>query len=304
MPSPSSLLHPLSSLTTLPSLLLFGSPDHAISTYIILWVLRIVTFSLILRTYLGPWMLALLSDHIRIRSISLLSIRGIYFRAGRRTWRIDRISYVWSSVEGHRRLAVKIDGGSLHIAKQEKEVKVEHKHKRNLTLADLNPSPLGRYAWKSVSTLTAFLEPYVRPIIRTYFIACLRVGIKWLPKITQAVSFDLHSMIITFAEVPGAKIVIEETSLHSVLDLTYLEHAPQVVEATRRPRLPDRRLGQGMAVWKNRMAESFQRSLDNALGDSRGTATISLKIRNVMGTMPRQSSNSRQLIFHSPNRFT
>lgn len=289
---PSPALHIFNSSKALLFLLLFGSLDQSVSTYVTLWVLRIITISLLARTYLGPWLLSFLSDHIRIRSISLWSIRGIYIRTGSKTWRVDRVSYAWTSTEGRRRFSVKIDGGSLHISKQEeKPAKVSSKHRRNLTLSDFNPSPLAQYAWTLMSASTALLEPYVRPVIRTYFIACLRVGIKWLPRLTQAITFDLHSMIITFSEVPGAKIIIEEISLHSALELTYLEHRPHISDLKRRPSHTDKRAGQGMAAWKNRMAESFQRSLDNALGDSRGTATISLKICNIMGTMPRQSSS-------------
>ncbi|KAF8974465.1 golgi-body localization protein domain-containing protein [Flammula alnicola] len=212
-----------------------------------------------------------MSDHIRVRSISLRSIRGIYFRKGARTWRVERVSYVWSSVQGSR-LTIKIDGVSLHIAKDEgKEVnQTPRRHNRNLTLADLNPSPLARHAWRLISTITTFLEPYFRPLIRSYVIACLRVGIQWLPKITQALSFDLHSMVITFAEVPGAKVVIEEIGLHTALALTYLEHVPDVTDIEKIPSRPDTRAAQGMGVG----------------GDSRGKATLSLKICNVIGTMP------------------
>ncbi|KAF9485263.1 hypothetical protein BDN70DRAFT_871269 [Pholiota conissans] len=232
-----------------------------------------------------------MSDHIRIRSISLRSIRGIYFRRGDLIWKIDRVGYVWTSVEGRRRIAVKIDGGSLHVLKTGGKAQKVSRHNRNLTLADLNPSPLARYAWTIISTIATYFEPYVRPFLRSSFIACLRVGIKWLPKITQALSFDLHSVVLTFAEVPGARIVIEETNLHSTLDLMYMEHVPEAPDNTKPLIRPDTRTGQGMAVWKRRLAESFQRSLDNALGDSRGTATLSLKISNIMGTMPRQLSD-------------
>ena len=92
--------------------------------------MRIISFSLLLRTYLGPWLLALMSDHIRVRSISLWSIRGLYIRKGNRTWRVERISYVWSSVQG-RRLALKIDGLNVHIAKGEGQIaQIHRRHKR------------------------------------------------------------------------------------------------------------------------------------------------------------------------------
>ena len=290
-------------VTALSSLFL-GSPDHSVSTYILLWLVRITTFSLLLRTYLGPWLLALMSDHIRVRSISLWSIRGLYFRKGSRTWKVDKLSYVWSSVQGSRRLAVKIDGVSLEIAKDEgKEPKQKaRRHNRNLTLADLNPSPLARHAWQFLSAIVGFIEPYFRPIIRTYVIACLRVGIQWLPKITQAVSFDLQSMAITFSDIPGAKIAVGEVNLNTTLALIYLEQDSNSNSLERAEDQQGARVVLGMGVWRKRLAESFQRSLDKALGESRGTATMSLKISNVIGSMPRAPLKSEYFSYYRPVR--
>jgi hypothetical protein len=207
---------------------------------------------------------------------------------------VDKISYVWSSVQGSRRLAVKIDGVSLEIAKDEdKEPKQQaRRHTRNLTLADLDPSPLARYAWQLLSAIVGFMEPYFRPIIRTYVIACLRVGIQWLPKITQAVSFDLHSIVVTFSDIPGAKIVVGEVSLNTTLALIYLEPVPNSKDIEREMDQQGTRVTLGMGVWRKRLAESFQRSLDKALGESRGTATMSLKISNIVGSMPRTALKS------------
>ena len=227
-----------------------------------------------------------MSDHIRVRSISLWSIRGLYIRKGSRTWRVERISYVWSSVQG-RRLAVKIDGLSVHIAKCEGQTAQTHRrHKRNLTLADLNPSPLARYLWQFTSTLITFLEPYLRPIIRTYVVGCLKIGIQWLPRITRALSFELQSTVITLADMPGTKIVAQEISLHTALSLTQLEQTSSSEDVKPTPNRTDNRKSLNMELWKKRLAESFHRSLDKAWGETRGTATLSLNIGNIIGTMP------------------
>lgn len=230
-----------------------------------------------------------MSDHIRVRSISLWSIRGLYIRKGSRTWRVERISYVWSSVQGPR-LALKIDGLSVHIAKGEGQTAQTHRrHKRNLTLADLNPSPLARYLWQFTSTLITFLEPYLRPIIRTYVVGCLKIGIQWLPRITRALSFELQSTVITLADMPGTKIVAQEISLHTALALTQLEQTSSSEDVKPTPNRVDNRKSLNMDLWKKRLAESFHRSLDKAWGETRGTATLSLNIGNIIGTMPTSS---------------
>ena len=250
------------------------------------WLVRIISFSLLLRTYLGPWLLALMSDHIRVRSISLWSIRGLYIRKGSCTYRVERISYVWSSVQG-RRLALKLDGLSVHIANGEGQTaQIHRRHKRNLTLADLNPSPLARYLWKFTSTLITILEPYLRPIIRTYVVGCLKIGIQWLPRITRAISFELQSTVITLADMPGTKIVAQEISLHTALALTQLEQTSGSGDVKPTPNRIDNRNSLNMELWKKRLAESFHRSLDKAWGETRGTATLSLNIGNIIGTMP------------------
>lgn len=275
----------LGTLSSAVHLIFIGTPNNALWTSILFWIVRIISFSLLLRTYLGPWLLALLSDHIRVRSISLWSIRGLYIRKGSRTWRVERISYVWSSVQG-RRLALKIDGLSVHIAKSEGQTPQTRRHKRNLTLADLNPSPLARYLWRFTSTLITFLEPYLRPIIRTYVVGCLRIGIQWLPRITRALSFELQSTVITLADMPGTKIVAQEISLHTALALTQLEQTSDSEDVKPTPNRTDNRKSLNMELWKKRLAESFHRSLDKAWGETRGTATLSLNIGNIIGTMP------------------
>jgi hypothetical protein len=273
----------LGALSSALHLTFIGTPNNALWTFILFWLVRIISFSLLLRTYLGPWLLALMSDHIRVRSISLWSIRGLYIRKGSRTWRVERISYV---LQG-RRLALKIDGLSVHIAKCEGQTAQTHRrHKRNLTLADLNPSPLARYLWQFTSTLLTFLEPYLRPIIRTYVVGCLKIGIQWLPRITRALSFELQSTVITLADMPGTKIIAQEISLHTALALTQLEQTSGSEDVKPAPNRTDNRKSLNMELWKKRLAESFHRSLDKAWGETRGTATLSLNIGNIIGTMP------------------
>lgn len=284
------------------SFLFISVPSNAgWPTSIIIWFVRIATISLILRTYIIPWLLARMSDHIRVRSISLRSIRGLYFRNGGYTWRVERIGYAFSSVQGSRRLAIKIDGPSLHITKDDDAVKqpTKRRHNRNLTLADFNPSPLARHAWSLLSTVKNFLEPYLRPFIRTYVVACIRVSIQWLPRLTQALSFDVHSVTVTFNDIPGAKILAEEISLNASLSLTYIEQSLKSEEVRPAKDVRNKQPSYGVAAWKKRMADSLQRSFDKALGESRGTGVISLRICNILGTIPRSSDAGKHSLFLS-----
>lgn len=277
----------LGSILNYAYLIFLGSPTDGLWSFFVLWLVRVITYSLLLRTYFIPWLLARMSNRLRVRSISLRSIRGIRFRKGAQTWTVERVSYSWSA-EGSRRLAVKIEGLTLDFGKEDPKPATSHqkRHKRNLTLADLDPSPIARRLWGIVWTVTTFLEPYFRPFLRTYLMACLRLVIKWLPKLTQALSFDLHSCVVTFAEIPGGKMSAERISLHMALALTQVA---QIVVTNDEPTTSNKDVGviQSFGFWKKRFADGFQRSLDTALRETHGTAKVSLKVSNLDGSMPR-----------------
>ena len=285
----------LSSILNYAYLIFLGSPTDDLWSLFILWLVRVITYSLLLRTYFIPWLLARMSNRLRVRSISPRSIRGIRFRKGAQTWMVERVSYSWS-VEGSRRLAVKIEGLTLDFGKEDKPAtSYQKRHKRNLTLADLDPSPIARRLWGIVWTVTAFLEPYFRPFLRTYLMACLRLVIKWLPKLTQALSFDLHSCVVTFAEIPGGKMSAETISLHMALALTQVA---QIVVPNDEPTTSNKEAGviQSFGFWKKGLADGFQRSLDTALRETHGTAKGSLKVSNLDGSMPRTPRGKSMLI--------
>jgi hypothetical protein len=113
----------------------------------------------------------------------------------------------------------------------------------------------------------------------------LRLAIKWLPKLTQALSFDLLSCAVTFEEIPGTKLSAENVSLHLALTLTQVV---QVVVLDEEPILSSQEAGmiQNFGLWKKRVAEGFQRSLDTALREIHGRVDLSLKVSNLVGTMP------------------
>jgi len=274
------------SLVSIFNRLILETPDDAWWTSFAFWVIRIITFSLLLRTYIGPWVLALLSRHIRVRSISLRSIRGLYIRMGARTCRVERISYLWSSVDGSRRLSVKIDNLNLEVGRDDLNTSASVSQGRAgaLTLADFAPSPMAHRLWMFVSSLYSLVEPFFRPLLRTLVVACLRLIIRWLPDITQALTFDLHSTVVNVTDIPGTKIFVETIHLHSALGFTQLEKEIYCEdEKEPKPRIFTTK-SYSMAAWKGRLTDSFRRSWDRAWGQTQGTATVSLTLNNVIGS--------------------
>lgn len=289
---------------TLFNILFFGNAQTLWSRNLVR-LIRVVILSLLLRTYIAPWLLVLTSKHIRIRSISLRSIKGLYFKRGRWVCRAERIGYVLGTAEGRRGLTLRVDG-----LKMELQTEVEEdtsptsrpKHRRNLTLADLHPSPLAGHLWQIVTKVMLLLEPWLRPVIRNAVVGCFCIAIKWLPALTQALSFELHSTVFTLAQVPGTQIIADEINLHAELVLTQVEN--MAVDARNNAR--NREIASssswtfyGMSTWKRKMSDGLKRALDRAWGTMRGSASISFKLSDVVGSTPKEGQSG---VF--PNYFT
>ncbi|KAF7352699.1 hypothetical protein MVEN_01235800 [Mycena venus] len=223
--------------------LLLIRPDDVWWTTFSVWLVRLIAFSLLLRTYIIPWALSRMSRHLRVRSISFRSIRGLYVRAGAHTLRADRISWTWSYVDGSRRMTVQ-------------NVKEAH-----FTLRDFAPSPMAHRLWMLVSQLYSLIDPLLRPLIRSYFAACLRLLINWVPGISQALALDVHS--------PDNNIFAQK---------------PEEVGKPLKVPSPAR-TSYSVGAWRRRLTNSVQRSWDRAWGQTHGSATVELKLSDITGSM-------------------
>ena len=266
-----------------------ATPERTLLGTIIIWVLRIASFLLILRNYVAPYVLEHFSGHMRVRSISLRSIRGIYFRRGFRTWRVDRIgiSYRSASGEGGSRFTVKIVGLKLEIGRREK-VKSSSTSvgKRRLTLSDLSPSPLASRLWSIMTDLYSMIEPILRPLVRSVTVMLIRAVIRSLPALTQAVHFDLDSAEVTFSESPQSCLRIKEASLQTQLDFTQLEDVifAEDHETQRALVVPGRMMN--FAALRSRLRKSFGRAWERAWGKTHGSASITLSLKAITGVVP------------------
>ncbi|PFH52812.1 hypothetical protein AMATHDRAFT_139321 [Amanita thiersii Skay4041] len=252
---------------------------HSRLLAVLAWFIRLIVLSLLLRSYIIPWLLALTSRRIRVRTISLRSIRGLYIDTGAHVCRVERIGYLWSNVSGSRRITIRIEGLNLDISNG-KTPKLT-RHKRSLTLADLSPSPLARRLWGILGDLYVLTEPHIRPYLRAWVAAYLRFVIRWLPRLSRAVTFDLHAVVVTLRDVQRMEFSTESVQLHTELSLTPLG-VPQTIPGNDLVnRAPRPRPLYGLTAWRKRFQEGFQRSLDRALGETKGTASVSLQLQNL-----------------------
>lgn len=271
-----------------------ASPSDSLWAVAIIWLVRVATLLIILRNYIAPYVLERIAGGIRsvrVRSISLRSIRGIYVRRGIQTWRVDRIgiSYRSASGEGSSRFTVKIEGLKLEIGKTGRvssKPASSRNGKKRLTLADLSPSPLAIYLWSIVARIYAFVEPYLRPVIRYLTVACIRVFIQCLPALTQALHFDLDGAEVTFLASPQSCLRVKEATLHTQLHFTQLEGVILPAGNDSGAALSRGARSMTMVALRMRLMKSFERTWEKAWGKTQGTASIAMTVNDVSGLTP------------------
>lgn len=259
---------------------------------LVVWTVRILTVSLLFRTYIGPATVRLVSKRLRIRSVSLRSIRGVYFKAGSGTWKIDRvgISYHRPSLGKASRFSFKVERLSLELDGQS-----SHAPRKTSTTdkgrvpSKTNPSRfLGRASWMVLSTVYTTVEPYCRPAVRSFFVALLRVGISALPALTHVVDFELDSAVITFTALPGVSLSVGDAKLHTRVSLAYLPSAVAVEGSKERSPAGHRRFS-SVADWNARVQGSVRRTWDRAWGATQVMASVILQVKNVNGHVDKDS---------------
>ncbi|EMD40776.1 hypothetical protein CERSUDRAFT_111360 [Gelatoporia subvermispora B] len=287
-------------LVSITQILLYGGPHvHSNWTLLILWAIRIVTLSLLFRTYIGPSILNHVSDRLRVRSVSLRSIRGIYFRSKAGTWRIERvgISYHHPAMGAAGRFSLVVEGLSLDLVKRCDEEQLNASFRRRKgrpVLADFAPSPLASNLWFAVrlilSSTYAILDPYLRPLIRALFVGALRAAIRALPALTHVVDFELMSAVVTVSSIPGLRFEIREARVQTEVALQTLETVAATDPPKKRPQQIHKRF-QSVADWNARLSGSLRRTWDRAWGATRATTSLTLLINGVTGMVPPSFAN-------------
>ncbi|KIL00625.1 hypothetical protein PAXRUDRAFT_821523 [Paxillus rubicundulus Ve08.2h10] len=269
----------------------------SLSSWILLtcWPLGLVTFLLIARAYLAPYVLTRFSSHIRVRSVSLRSIRGLYFRKGNRTWQIDRFGYSYSAStdDKPKGLSFKVEGFKLEIQPipVPRPPPPRAKHRRGLTLADLSPSPLALYLWSIVSSLYSIFDPLIRPAVRLVVTAILQQVIRFIPRLTETVQLEIDRAIVSFNATPQAQLVVENVVLKGHVSFTQNSQSRPAGDLDLHPgnqTLTARALAMG--AWKPRLAKGFKRTWtrtwDHTLGQTTGSVAYDLVVQEVRGFIP------------------
>ncbi|KAG2013550.1 hypothetical protein CC2G_010449 [Coprinopsis cinerea AmutBmut pab1-1] len=256
--------------------LVYGKPEHSPLTFLLLWSLRIVTVSILLRTFVGPWVLRLIYSRIRIRSVSPRSIRGVFLRSGERTIRIERIGWGWSNLT--------LDGFTLDVGDKEVPKASHPPEKTSSNFAFLNPKPLLAIPRAIYNVISLLLEPWLKPIFRHYTVMALQfILTRVVPAITQRLSFVMRDTTLTFSALPGTKIVVKEVTLTAAVQFLQTENGDDGAEPVP-PR--EAQTQSEVATWGTRLRDGFRRSLDRAWGSTQGKGSVTFKASRIEGTMP------------------
>ena len=293
-------------------LLTIARPDDAWWSFLLVWLIRFLTVSIVLRTYIVPWGLRLLFSRFRVRSVSLRSIRGVYFRHGRNVWHIDRIglSYHRPSKSQASRLTVVVQGLKLDIAEPPNEPtpppqKPAAGHRRVPTLANFSPSPIAFKARQVIYAIYAGLEPHLRPLVRASIIFLLRVLIRCLPTLTQVLDFELVSAELSLARLPHVQFKLRELGVSTKVVFTQVEKVAFKPRPSP-PRPLHRRHSRflSMVDWKSRLSDNIARTWAGAWGNTRGTASLTIHLNDLSAVQDSGPQNSWPLHIYCPKQYT
>uniref|UniRef100_A0A0W0FJY9 Uncharacterized protein n=1 Tax=Moniliophthora roreri TaxID=221103 RepID=A0A0W0FJY9_MONRR len=163
------------------------------------------------------------------------------------------------------------------------------KHRRSMTAAAYNYTR--QQFWHVISGLIIFFDPYVRPFVRATVIEFLRWFLSRIPLIISAVVFDIHNLNVRYNGEPNIELSVDKIQL-----LTSLQFVP-----VKKPIVPDTRSrgpraarrSYSMAAWKSRLSGSIRRSWSRVVAEQEAKAKISLKLDDIVGSLPSAASPGR-----------
>lgn len=292
-------MNPLQDATSLVSTifhtLLLSTPRH-VSPWaaLVIWTARIVTLALLLRTYIVPSLIRLLSKRVRVRSISFRSIRGLYLHAGTTIWNVERVrlGWRWAAKEKTIRMRIVVEGLNVKVVRQTRRPRPppRRRHARIPTLAEINPYPALWYTLLCATTISTFVRRLVQPVTTKLAVLALRTVILALPTLTQILEFQLDSATLHWPELAESRFAIHKASLSTRIAFSQVCASEAAIAL---PAVgPGVRLGPGVvqrltSMWKFLMGGSRDRVWASTLC----TAHISLQMDEIIGLVGDNASN-------------
>jgi hypothetical protein len=263
----------LQALSASLRLLLWATPATTLWAVFVIWTARIVTLALLFRTYIAPNFIRVLSKRLRIRSISLRSVRGLYLRTGRAVYTVERIKLGWRWVSQAKtvRVTITVENLSVELLPAARRKKAQTAHLRRMpTLADLNPSPIT----PSISTLLSYV---IRPAATSAARFLLRLVILVLPTLTQILEVELDNTRITSRPHLGTTVTFETAFLSSHLVFSQKDGPSSTSEVSSKADAPPTPPQEITSRWRFITGSGA----DRAWASTRALAKFSLKISEI-----------------------
>ncbi|KAK7060551.1 Protein SABRE [Paramarasmius palmivorus] len=163
------------------------------------------------------------------------------------------------------------------------------RHRRSMTAAAYNYTR--QQFWHVISGLIIFLDPYVRPFVRTFVTEILRWFLSRIPVIISAVVFDVHNLNVRYIGKPDVELSVAKIEL--LTSLQFVRVRRRYVSDTRGHGTRAAKRLYSMAAWKSRLSGSIRRSWSNVVAEQEAKAKISLKLDDIVGSLPSAASIGR-----------
>jgi hypothetical protein len=255
---------------------LLSTPQDTLWAAGLVWLARVVTLALLFRTYIVPNIIRILSDRLRIRSISLRSVRGLYLKTGRAVFTAERVKLGWRWVPQEKIVRFRITVESLGVellptpSRKKMTRSISKLHARMPTLADLSPSPIT----PSISTLFTYV---IRPALTAAARGLVRVVALTLPTLTQVLEIELDNTSISSRQHEGATLTFATAELSSKVAFSQFGE-PCTGSTSPLDTLSSIRSGGNLASFWRFISTS---SNETAWASTRVTARVSFSVNNI-----------------------
>ncbi|KZS98046.1 hypothetical protein SISNIDRAFT_449676 [Sistotremastrum niveocremeum HHB9708] len=273
----------------------FGCSSGPYSAWLLSQLLQLSIALLIFSRYIAPFFLRQVTSRVRVRSISLRSIKGLYICTGNVTLSIERIglAYHQKSAEHARRFSFQIIGLRLELDPKGSKETRKHADKEKSDAAP--PSPPRRALQSLTGAFASVLNWGFRPAARWLFVTFLRLLIRGLPALTQVFDVELDRAVVCLVPFGGAHLSASGVSLSSRVEFTEHDEAAKSRTAHKKLIKPVRHTPSPES-WRTRFKGSFTRAWDRAWGKTEGFVSISVAVKDIAAYqgMPEPISTPRR----------
>lgn len=190
------------------------------------FIIRIVVLIVILRRNLAPYLLAKVSRHIRARSISLRSIRGLYVHRAGRTWRVNRVGWSFHPFS-ESRISVIIEGLQLDVSKlYETPSRADDRRstdlERSIVLQSIYTVIRGlKYGmwclWRLLGSFSIISR--LQAGFSSFIITTIQLLFRYLTSLIKKFDFEIDSIVISSEELFGSGLAINGLKVAVAIDL-------------------------------------------------------------------------------------